>query len=267
MRKENEVRWCRFRHDGKDSFGIVEGDEIHAVAGSPFGRHRRTRRRLPLREVKLLVPCIPGTFYAAGLNYADHAVGMGALMDKVLAPPAAPYVTYRTSTALIAHEEPIVIPADASEEVQYEGELVVVIGKTAKHLSEANALDCVLGYTIGNDFSERSWQRSDPTFWRAKNSDTFKPMGPWIETDVDLDNMQTTVRVNGRVATRFATNRMIFGVATYLSAMSRYVTLHPGDVLWMGTDQVPENVEAGDVVEVEVTGIGVLRNPVTRAGA
>src|SRR5262249_51023231 len=100
--------------------------------------------------------------------------------------------------------------------------------------------------------------------WRAKNSDTFKPMGPWIETDVDLEKMQTIVRGNGRVATQFATNNMIFGVATYLSAMTRYVTLYPGDILWMGTDLVPENVAAGDVVEVELTGIGVLRNPVVR---
>jgi 2-keto-4-pentenoate hydratase/2-oxohepta-3-ene-1,7-dioic acid hydratase in catechol pathway len=213
-----------------------------------------------------MVPCDPTTFYAAALNYLDHDAGMAKLMGvTTLAAPAAPYVNYRTNNALIAHGEPIVIPADASEETQYEGELVVVIGKKAKNLTEQNALDCVLGYTIGNDFSERSWQRVDKTFWRSKNSDTFKPMGPWIETDVDIPNMQTTVRVNDRVATSFATGRMIFGVATYLAAMTKYLTLYPGDVLWMGTDQVPENVKAGDVVEVELTGIGVLRNPVTRA--
>jgi 2-keto-4-pentenoate hydratase/2-oxohepta-3-ene-1,7-dioic acid hydratase in catechol pathway len=258
------MRWCRFRHDGEVAYGIVEGDDVLPVAGSPFETHRRTGRRLPLNAVKLLVPCVPSTFYAAGSNYLAHDAGMAAMMGRPANPPTEPYVNYRTNNALIAHGEPIVIPRDASDETQYEGELVVVIGKRAKHLSEEEALGCVLGYTIGNDFSERSWQRKDRTFWRCKNSDTFKPMGPWVETDVDLDRMQTIVRVNGRVATRFATNKMIFGVARYLSAMTKYLTLYPGDVLWMGTDQVPENVKAGDVVEVELTGIGVLRNPVVR---
>jgi len=256
------MRWCRFRVDNKVSYGIVEGNEVLPVAGSPFRRYRRTGVRLPLSSVKLLVPCVPPTFYAAGAaNYVGHAQGMAAVMGRS-APsfPEKPEAGYRANNALIAHEDPIVIPRDATEEVQYEGELVVVIGKQAKHLSEEDALSCVLGYTIGNDVSERTWQRQDHTFWRSKNADTFKPMGPWIETDVDLDRMRTTVRLNGRVAADFATNNMIFGVATYLSAMSRYLTLYPGDVVWMGTDLVPENMKPGDVVEVEITGIGVLRN-------
>jgi 2-keto-4-pentenoate hydratase/2-oxohepta-3-ene-1,7-dioic acid hydratase in catechol pathway len=258
------MRWCRFRHLGKVGYGIVEGDQVQPTTGSPFTRYRRRGPRLPLDRVKLLVPTIPSTFYAAGSNYLEHDTLMAAMMGKPASPPKEPYVNYRTNNALIAHGEPIVIPRDAPDQTQYEGELVVVIGKQAKHLSEREALDCVLGYTIGNDFSERTWQSRDRTFWRCKNSDTFKPMGPWIETDVDLEPMQTVVRVNGRVATRFATNNMIFGVATYLAAMTRYLTLYPGDVLWMGTDLVPETVTAGDVIEVELTGIGVLRNPVTR---
>jgi 2-keto-4-pentenoate hydratase/2-oxohepta-3-ene-1,7-dioic acid hydratase in catechol pathway len=258
------MRWCRYRHEDNVSYGIVEGDDVVPVTGSPFAKYQRTGRQLPLDRVKLLVPCTPSTFYAAGANYVAHESGMAAMMGKAPSPPREPYVNYRTNNALIAHGEPIVLPRDASDQTQYEGELVVVIGKQAKHLSEKEALGCVLGYTIGNDFSERVWQQADRTFWRAKNSDTFKPMGPWIETDVDLEKMQTIVRVNGRVATQFATNNMIFGVATYLSAMTRYVTLYPGDILWMGTDLVPENVAAGDVVEVELTGIGVLRNPVVR---
>jgi len=144
--------------------------------------------------------------------------------------------------------------------VQYEGELVVVIGRKARHLSERDALSCVLGYTIGNDVSERSWQAIDRTFWRAKNADTFKPMGPWIETSVDLDQLETIVRVNGIVTTRFPTNAMLFGVATYIAAMTRYLTLCPGDVIWMGTDGTSPNLEAGDTVEIEITGIGTLRN-------
>ena len=120
----------------------------------------------------------------------------------------------------------------------------------------------MLGYTIGNDVSERTWQAQDRTLWRAKNTDTFKPMGPWIETNADLDAMQTTVRLNGREVLRFRTNDMIFGVATYISAMTRYLTLYPGDMIWMGTDGASENMKAGDVVEVEISGVGALRNPV-----
>jgi 2-keto-4-pentenoate hydratase/2-oxohepta-3-ene-1,7-dioic acid hydratase in catechol pathway len=119
----------------------------------------------------------------------------------------------------------------------------------------------VLGYTIGNDVSERVWQKSDRTLWRAKNCDTFKPMGPWIETEVDLQALETRIRRNGEETLRFPTNDMIFGVATYLSTMSRYLTLYPGDVVWMGTDGSSPDLVANDVVEVEITGLGTLRNP------
>ena len=141
-----------------------------------------------------------------------------------------------------------------------------MIGRKAKNLSESEALSCVLGWTIGNDMSERTWQAGDRTLWRAKNADTFKPMGPWIETDFDLDAAQTMVRVNGTEQIRFRTNSMIYGPATFISRMSRYLTLYPGDVVWMGTEGVPENLKHGDTVEIEITGIGTLRNPVVREG-
>ena len=112
--------------------------------------------------------------------------------------------------------------------------------------------------------SERTWQAGDRTLWRAKNTDTFKPMGPWIETDVDLDSLQTTVRINGEIMSQFATNSMIFGVAHYISEMSKYLTLHPGDMIWMGTDGATQNMKAGDTVDVEISGIGTLSNPVFR---
>src|SRR4051794_695897 len=120
--------------------------------------------------------------------------------------------------------------------------------------------------TIGNDMSERTWQRGDRTLWRAKNTDTFKPMGPWIETDFDLDAAETTVRVNGDVTDHFRTNHMIHGVAKFLARMSRYLTLYPGDVVWMGTEGAPRNLKHGDVCEIEITGIGTLRNPLVREG-
>ncbi|ODU66297.1 MAG: 2-keto-4-pentenoate hydratase, partial [Lautropia sp. SCN 66-9] len=167
---------------------------------------------------------------------------------------------YRAHNELIAHGESVMIPADATEQVHYEGELVVVIGKRAKHLSEADALSCVLGYTIGNDVSERSWQRADRTFWRSKNTDTFKPMGPWIETDFDLDKAYTTVRVDGEVKSRFRTGDMLFGIATFISAMTQYLTLWPGDVIWMGTDGTSPDLRSGQTVDVTIDGIGTLSN-------
>ncbi len=160
----------------------------------------------------------------------------------------------------MAHGQNVVIPRDATK-VQYEGEIVVVVGRTARHLTEADALSCVFGYTIGNDVSERNWQKEDRTLWRGKNTDTFKPMGPWIETDVDLDAMETIVRLNGTETLRFPTNHMLFGIQRFIATMTRYVTLHPGDVIWMGTDGSSPDLKPGDVVEIELTGIGTLRNP------
>ena len=154
----------------------------------------------------------------------------------------------------------MVIPATATEKIHYEGELVVVIGKKAKHLTEANAMSCVFGYTIGNDVSERSWQKADRGLWRAKNADTFKPMGPWIETEVDLDKLETIVKVNGKETGRFHTNDMIFGIKPFIVELTKYFTLWPGDVIWMGTDGASPDLKAGDVVEIEITGIGTLRN-------
>jgi 2-keto-4-pentenoate hydratase/2-oxohepta-3-ene-1,7-dioic acid hydratase in catechol pathway len=254
------MRWIKFTADCKTAYGIIEGDRIIEVTGDPFAGYKRTARRHDLAAVKLEVPVIPPTFYCAGLNYTAHIKEQAAKGVVSANIPTKPDIGYRAVNALIADGEDVVIPRDASEKVQYEGELVVVIGKKAKHLSEAEALSCVLGYTIGNDVSERTWQRSDRTLWRAKNSDTFKPMGPWIETEVNLDALETIVRVNGAETTRFRTNEMLFGVAVFISAMSRYLTLYPGDVIWMGTDGHSPNLKPGDAVDIEITGIGTLRN-------
>ena len=259
------MKWCRFQRNGAPSFGIVEGDEVIAVNGSPFERHQRTDERYPLDSVKLLVPVIPPTFYAAGVNYREHVIEMAHKRGEEPKFPPEADVGYRANNALIAHGEPIVIPKDATELVQYEGELVAVIGKRCRNVAEDEALDYVLGYTIGNDDSERTWQRGDRTLWRAKNTDTFKPMGPWIVTGLDPARLECKVRLNGREVANYRVGDAIFGVQTFISRMSRYLTLFPGDVLWMGTDGAPENMKQGDVVEVDIPGIGVLRNPVVRA--
>jgi 2-keto-4-pentenoate hydratase/2-oxohepta-3-ene-1,7-dioic acid hydratase in catechol pathway len=258
------MRWLRYEANGRESYGIVEGDEVAEVAGDPFAGYTTTQTRHKLRDVKFLVPVVPKTFYAAGLNYVEHITEMAKKRGEQPNIPPAADIGYRANNALVAHNENIVIPHDAGELVQYEAELVAVIGTKAKYLSESEALSCVLGWTIGNDMSERTWQRQDRTLWRAKNSDTFKPMGPWIETDFDLEKARTIVRVNGEETDNFQTNHMLYGVATFISRMSQYLTLYPGDVVWMGTEGAPRNLKHGDVCEIEITGIGILRNPLIK---
>src|SRR5262245_41751479 len=255
-----DMRWIRFSERGRLAYGILEGDRIAEVAGDPFQGYQSTGRVHALDAIKIEVPVLPPTFYCVGLNYAEHVLEAARKLGIAADLPKQPDVGYRAVNALIAHDESVVIP-EGAQKVQYEGELVAVIGKRARHLSEAEALSCVLGFTIGNDVSERNWQKSDRTLWRAKNADTFKPMGPWIETEVDLDRLETLVRVNGTETTRFATNDMLFGIATYISTITRYVTLVPGDVLWMGTDGTSPDLKPGDTVEVEITGVGTLCNP------
>ena len=254
--------WCRFRQDHQDSFGVIEGDHVTAVEGTPWGEHKATERAFPLKHVKLLVPVVPSTFYCVGINYADHIRKMAAIRKTEPVFPKKPDIGYRANNALIAHDDEIVKPADAGEAFQYEGELVAVFGKRARKVSRENALDYVFGWTIGNDVSERGWQKEDRTLWRAKNADTFKPMGPWIVTDADPAAMETIIRLNGKQTDRFKTNNMIFDAADYIYEVSKYCTIEPGDVMWMGTDGVPENMKPGDTVEIEITGIGTLRNKV-----
>jgi 2-keto-4-pentenoate hydratase/2-oxohepta-3-ene-1,7-dioic acid hydratase in catechol pathway len=256
--------WCRFESAGGPRYGLVDGERVSEVEGSPFDGYAPTGRTHALSAVKLLVPVVPSTFFCAGINYRDHVLRMAALSGREPVFPSQADIGYRANNALIAHGETIVIPRDASEEVQYEGELVAVFGKKARNVSKEEALDYVLGWTIGNDVSERFWQRNDRTFWRSKNTDTFKPMGPWFVTDVDLESMRTRVRVNDRLVEDFKTNDMIFSAQTFIHEVTKYNTIYPGDVMWLGTDGVPENIKHGDTVHVEITGIGTLSNPVVR---
>jgi 2-keto-4-pentenoate hydratase/2-oxohepta-3-ene-1,7-dioic acid hydratase in catechol pathway len=257
------MHWMRFTAGGRTNWGeVVDGRVLELTAGPFDGPPVRTGGSHALADVQVEIPFIPRTFYAAGLNYVSHIKEMAERRHETPAIPQKPDMGYRAVNAIIADGEDVVIPRDATK-VQYEGELVVVIGSKAKHLSEADALSCVLGYTIGNDVSERVWQKSDRTFWRAKNSDTFKPMGPTIVTglgDAELDAMQTTVRRNGAVTTQFRTNDMLFGIRRFISTMTQYLTLHPGDVIWMGTDGVSPDLAPGDLIEIEISGLGTLRN-------
>jgi 2-keto-4-pentenoate hydratase/2-oxohepta-3-ene-1,7-dioic acid hydratase in catechol pathway len=252
------MRWLRYQGAGGVRYGIVEGNSVAEIDTTPFETWHRTGNTEQLAAVKTLVPVVPGTFYAIGQNYAAHAAVFG---NPAASGPARPQPGYRANSALIADGENIVIPAESGG-IQYEGELVVVIGKPGRYVSERDALSIVLGYTIGNDVSERTWQKADSGLWRAKNTDTFKPMGPWIETDVKLDTLVTRVRINGKEMLEFKTNDMVFGVERYIAEITKYMTLHPGDVIWMGTEGSNADMKAGDVCEIELDQIGTLRNPV-----
>ena len=256
------MKWCRFERDGRPSNGIVEGDRIIAVDGLPWGEHTKTTATYALSKSKLLLPTVPGTFFCAGINYAEHVRLMAAKRGAEPDYPARAEIGYRANNALCAHDEPIIKPRDSGPNFQYEGELVAVFGRRCRNATKENALDHVFGWTIGNDVSERDWQKSDRTMYRSKNADTFKPMGPWIETDVNLDAMVTTIRLNGRVVDEFKTNNMIFDAPTFIAEVSKYCTIEAGDVMWLGTDLVPVNMTVGDVCEIDITGIGTLRNKV-----
>ena len=254
------MRWIKFTTGGKTRIGLIEGDRIAEVTGDMFGEWSRTSTTHALADVKIEIPVWPPTFYCIGMNYVKHLTEAANARGEVPAVPDRPQVGYRAHNALIAHDEDVVIPKIATEKVHYEGELAVVIGKKAKHLSEKDAMSCVFGYTIGNDVSERTWQRADQGLWRSKNADTFKPMGPWIETEADVEKMQTTVRVNGKQTVSFRTNDMLFKIPQFIAEMTKYFTLWPGDVIWMGTDGQSPDLNGGDVVEIEISGVGTLRN-------
>ena len=260
------MKWCRIEVDGAPAFGIVEGGDIALLDAPPYAAHRRTGGRVPFGEAKLLAPVLPYNFYAAGINFRAHIEWASQRLGMALKPPAQADIGYRSPNALVGSGADIVIPKDAPGPVHFEGELVAVIGRQAKNLTEANALSCVAGYTLGNDLSERSFQKSDRTLWRAKNIDTFKPMGPVVVDGIDPMDQVITVRVNGKEASSYNTSGAIFSLQHYIARMSAYVTLWPGDILWLGCDgpTLPA-LEPGDLVEVVNDAIGVLANRVVRS--
>ena len=254
--------WCRFSDGQRDSFGLRDGDFIIEVEGTPFGEHRIGTRRMPVADIELLVPVIPGTFYAIGSNYRQNVIDGAVFRGGTPKFYDEPRVGYRANSALTASGTNIVKPRDAGPEFQYEGELVAVIGKKARNVTPEEAEQCIFGWTIGNDITERDWNKDDTTNLRGKNADTFKPMGPWLVSGIDLAGMVTTVRLNGKQVHRFDTANMLVSPGEVISVISRYNTLHPGDVVWLGTDELPKNLAPGDDIEIEISGLGVLRNKV-----
>jgi 2-keto-4-pentenoate hydratase/2-oxohepta-3-ene-1,7-dioic acid hydratase in catechol pathway len=255
------MRYGRILLDGRPQWVRVDDDDVAVLRDSPIERPAWVERRIPRADVRWLPPVIPNVFYAVGLNYRDHIEHAIASGNPVAAMPERPEVGYRANNALIGHGGTILVPPDVTGRFEAEPEVVAVIGRQLRRASRSEAQEAVFGWTIGNDVSARDWQRSDRTFWRSKNSDTFKPMGPWIETDLDPMVQTTTVRVDGDLRAEFETGGMVFDPWDYLVEMSRYLTIHPGDVLWMGADAMCQ-IDPGDTVEIEITGIGVLTNPV-----
>ena len=256
------MKWCRFQVSSHSGYGLVEDDRVIEVTGSPLDQYTITRTSHPLGQVKLLPPLMPRVLYAAGPNYRGHLEGMARRRGEAPRYPARPEPKLRSVNAIIGTEDDIVVPRESTGAVQPEGQLAVVIGKRVRNVSREHALDCVLGYSIGNDVSQREWQRTDRTLFRAKNCDTFKPFGPWIVTDLDPMKFRITVRHNGTVWEDFSSADQIWDTATWLHEMSKTATLHPGDVLWMGTEGADGDMVPGDVIEVEISDIGVLRNRV-----
>jgi 2-keto-4-pentenoate hydratase/2-oxohepta-3-ene-1,7-dioic acid hydratase in catechol pathway len=250
------AKMARFEHKGRTVYGIVEGDEIHELQGGLFDAVAFSGTQFHRDEVKLLAPCIPPKILAVGLNYKSH------LGERK--PPDNPEIFYKPVTALQHPGEPIVISEDALD-VHFEGELVVVIGKTVRNASRTEAAEAVFGVTCGNDVSDRNWQRgpgSDVQWWRSKGCDTFAPAGPAVVTGLNYSDLLLRTRVNGQVLQEQRTSDLIFDVPEVIRFISRYLTLTQGDLIYTGTPGNTQRMQPGDVVEVEIEGIGTLRNPV-----
>jgi 2-keto-4-pentenoate hydratase/2-oxohepta-3-ene-1,7-dioic acid hydratase in catechol pathway len=211
------MKFGRFEQHGKIFFGIVEGDQVVELEGSIFGDYQPTRTKHALSALKTLVPCQPANFYCAGINYLAHIEWGNQRKGTNTKPPEKADIGYRSPSALCATGDTIVIPADSPGPVQYEGELVAVVGKKAKNLTEENALSCILGYTLGNDVSDRGWQKSDRTLWRAKNCDNWKPMGPFIKTGLDPLALTIKVNLDGKEVSSYTTDKMIFSAQHYIA--------------------------------------------------
>jgi 2-keto-4-pentenoate hydratase/2-oxohepta-3-ene-1,7-dioic acid hydratase in catechol pathway len=247
-------RFVRYEFGGKAHYGEIEGDSVHELSGPYYlAGVRRVGPRRKLAEVRLLVPCEPSKVLAVGLNYKSHLGSREA--------PSNPEIFIKTPSCLIPHETPIVLPAGTNN-VHYETELVAVIGKRASRVSVAEARGCVFGVTCGNDVSARDWQRADLQWWRAKSSDTFGPLGPWVVTGLDYGKLPLAGRLNGQVKQAQSTADLLFDVPTIVSFISQAMTLLPGDVIYTGTPGQTSAMKSGDVFEVDIEGIGVLRNGV-----
>ncbi|WAC68586.1 fumarylacetoacetate hydrolase family protein [Microbacterium sp. SL75] len=250
------MKIARFSYQDAIRYGIVDEGELVVLAGDPmFAGFDTTGERVPLADVVLLAPVIPRSkVVCIGKNYHDHAAEMGGEA------PAEPLMFLKPNTSVVGPDDVIVRPTSLSSHTDYEGELAVVIGRIAKNVPAERASGYIFGYTVANDITARDLQRTDGQWSRAKGFDTFCPVGPVIETDLDLDAARITTRVNGEVRQQGPVSDMIHGIGALVAYASAVFTLLPGDLILTGTPAGVGPFEAGDTIEVEVSGIGILRN-------
>jgi 2-keto-4-pentenoate hydratase/2-oxohepta-3-ene-1,7-dioic acid hydratase in catechol pathway len=251
------MKFIRYTHQGKIAFGTLADSMVKEIRGGLFEDPEETGFSIDSSSVDLLCPCNPSKILAVGLNYRSHI--------KSFAPgdpePENPEIFFKPPSALIAHKGTIRIPPNANM-LHYEGELVVVIGKTARNVSIEEAEKCIFGFSCGIDVSERIWQKNDLQWWRAKGCDTFAPLGPVVATGFDWRNGTLQTRVNGEIVQSGAFSELLFSPPAIVSYASRHLTLLPGDLIYTGTPGSTGPIKNGDVVEVIIPGIGTLRNPV-----
>ena len=249
------MKIVRYSIGRKTAYGILKDNRIERIAGTPYRGIKGTKEYRKLSEVKLLAPCLPSKVIAIGLNYYSHA------KEVKMEVPKEPLMFYKPSTSVIGPEEKIVRPKGC-EQLDYEAEFGVVIGKTATRVSKADAMKYVLGYVCFNDVTARDWQRIDKQWSRAKGSDTFSPLGPWIETDLDPANVTVEAYLNGKRVQQGNTSDLVFDVPALISFITNSITLLPGDVIATGTPAGIAPMQTGDVIEIKCSGIGKLKNTV-----
>lgn len=257
------MRICRFYPRAASGvsakhYGVVEGDHVFEIA-SLFEAQKQLAKSWPLSDVRFLAPSEPSKIVCVGRNYAAHAAELGNDVPK------EPLIFLKPPSAILAPEEPIIL-TPFSQRVDHEGELAIIIGRRCSHLGDSESVwPYILGYTCLNDVTARDLQKTDVQYTRAKGFDTFCPFGPWIETDLDLSRARVETMVNGQKRQSAPVSEMIFSVETIVRWISQMMTLEPGDVIATGTPSGIGPLAAGDVVEVSISGIGTLRNPVAKA--
>ncbi|HEX8493298.1 MAG TPA: fumarylacetoacetate hydrolase family protein [Pyrinomonadaceae bacterium] len=256
------MKLCRYTNleSFDPHYAVLSGEAVSPLLDDDVFGHppRVSKNEISLSEVKLLAPVVPTKIICVGRNYRDHAVELGNPM------PSEPLLFFKPPSAIIASGDSIELPA-LSNQVEHEGELGVVIGRLARRLGETDEpLDYVLGYTCVNDVTARDLQRKDVQFTRAKSFDTFCPTGPFVETSLDPNDVSITTRLNGEIKQQARTSAMAFSVSFIIRYISQVMTLYPGDLIATGTPAGVSKLQDGDVVEVEVEGIGVLSNSVRR---
>ena len=250
------MKVARFSNGAEPRFGIVDGPELVVLKGHPLvAGYQTTGERIPLKEVKLLAPTIPSKIVCIGKNFADHAAEIGEAVT------AEPLIFFKPSSAIVGHGDAIVIPAQ-SKQVELEAELCLVIGKLAKNVSEEKALEYLWGVTIANDVTARDLQFGDGQWARSKAFDTFCPLGPWVETEFVPDGQVIESRINGEVRQNVSSSEMVHKIPAIISYVSKNMSLLPGDIILTGSPAGISVINAGDLIECEIEGIGILSNPV-----